>query len=305
MTPETFLADIPLSTAVGAYHGTSWTPEKRGESTRNEYAQTLAADFAEFSAEVAKKPELSAVFAEEFDRYRAGFRKRYLAMLHSQSRCVSWAIAGPSNFPARRMEKRNDIAHRRLSEMLEFRERARKAIWRTLRPELRPIMAGDSDACEALRAKIEKAEAFHAQMLAVNKAHKAFLKDPASLDTCGLSDELKDQIRRYKPQYSWEPHPIAPFEFQNHSANIRRMKERLEQISKAKATPASEAQGTAARIEDCPGENRVRLFFPGKPDKEVRDRLKSAGFRWSPTIGAWQAYRNHRSMEVAKKEAGL
>ncbi len=305
MTKETFLADISLCTATAAHNGTSWTPEKRGESTRNEYAQTLAADYEEFAAIAADKPELAPLFAEEFARYREGFRKRYVAMLHSQSRCVSWAIAGPSNFPGRRMQKRADVAHKRLEEMLEFRQRAKKAIRRALCPELRPIMAGDGDACEALKAKIEAAQSLQEGMKAINAAHKAFLKDPASLDKCTLPQSTKDQIRNYKPRYSWEPHPIAPFELTNNSANIRRMKERLETISQAKATPATEAEGSAARLEDCPAENRVRLFFPGKPDAEVRGRLKSGGFRWAPTIGCWQAYRNHRTLELANKEAGV
>lgn len=311
-TPETltaeFLRDIPLSTAIAAHNGTSWTPEKRGESTRNEYASTLAADYMAFAAVVAQKPELANLFLEEFERYRDGFRKRYLAMLHSRSRCLSSAITGPSNFPVRRNEKRNDIAHKRLTEMLDFRTEARKAIMRKLHPELRPIMAGDEDACEALKAKIEAAEARHAQMKAINVAHKRFLKDPDTLDTCGLSDELKDQIRRYVPRYSWEPHPIAPFEFQNHGANIRRLKERLEQITQAKATPTTVTEGPndcGIRIEDCPAENRVRLFFPGKPDADVRTRLKSGGFRWAPTLGCWQAYRNWRTLELANKEAGV
>lgn len=90
MTPETFLPDIPLQTAVAAHSGTSWTPEKRGEHTRAEYAATLAADYAEFALVLVDKPELAPQFLEEFARYREGFRKRYLAMLHSNARCVSW-----------------------------------------------------------------------------------------------------------------------------------------------------------------------------------------------------------------------
>jgi hypothetical protein len=41
------------------------------------------------------------------------------------------------------------------------------------------------------------------------------------------------------------------------------------------------------------------IFFPGKPDEKTRDSLKSSGFRWSPSSGAWQAYRNDRSRYYA------
>lgn len=305
MNKETFLTDIPLSTAVAAYNGTSMSPERRGESTRNEYAQTMAEDYAELATLITNKPELATTLEAEFARYRAGYRTRYLDYLHSSSRCVSSFIAGPSNFPAARMNKRADIAHRRLNEFLDFRKRALEAIRRTLCPELRPIMAGDADAVDRLRAEIAEAEAYHAQLLGVNKAHKAFLKDPASLDRSPLPEKQKQLIRNYKPEYSWEPHPIPPYRFTNNGANIRRMKQRLETITAAKAAPQVEAEGTNARFEDCPPDNRVRLFFPGKPSAEVRTRLKSGGFRWSPTIGAWQAYRHDHTIELAKREAGL
>src|ERR1019366_2746854 len=94
------------------------------------------------------------------------------------------------------------------------------------------------------------------------------------------------------------------YKLTNNNANLRRMRQRLEVISRDQAKEATETQGSAARLEECPAENRVRLFFPGKPSEEVRTLLKSKGFRWSPTIGAWQAYRNHWSMEAAKQVAG-
>ena len=124
----------------------------------------------------------------------------------------------------------------------------------------------------------------------------------AALIAAGFSDGQAKTL--------FEPDCFGGFGFQNfklsnNGANIRRMKKRLESISRNQATPATEMQGEIARVEDCPADNRVRLFFPGKPSQEVRSRLKSSGFRWSPTIGAWQAYRNSRSMETAKREAGI
>lgn len=306
MNLETLVSDIPLSVAENAYRGVSFTPERRGQSERAGYAAQLAEDYAHFCKMISgEKAVLAPLLEEEFARYREGYRSRLLKKLHSDSRCISWMITGPSNFPTRRNEKRNNVAHKRLEELLEFRQRALAAITKKLCPELRPIMAGDSDALESLQKKIAGEEALLAGYHAVNKAHKAFLKDPATLDAAPFPEERKKLIRDYKPRYSWEPHPIAPFEFTNLSANIRRLKKRLESLTEAKATPASETEGTLARLEDCPADNRVRLFFPGKPAADVRERLKHAGFRWSPTLGCWQAYRNSSTAETARKEAGL
>ena len=93
------------------------------------------------------------------------------------------------------------------------------------------------------------------------------------------------------------------FELTNLGANIRRMQERIEHLRKVQAIPTSTVQGSVARMEDCPAENRVRLFFPGKPSEEVRRQLKSKGFRWTPSLGCWQAYRNAWSVKAAEDEA--
>jgi hypothetical protein len=299
-----YAIDIPTELARAAYSGVSFTPEKRAQQVQDGYNATLQSDLANLQKLIVNKPEMVATLAAEFERYRQGYRDRYLKKLASDSRCMSWMITGRANFPVRQMEKRNNIAHKRLTELLEFRKRALAVIRKTLCPELRPIMSGDSDAVERLKEKIEAAEKLQAEMKAVNAAHKAFLKNPASLDASLLSDALKAKIRAYKPQYSWEPHPIAPFEMTNNNANIRRMKGRLVEVGRNQAIEATEAEGEHARMEDCPADNRVRLFFPGKPSPEVRDRLKASGFRWTPTLGCWQAYRHEHTRQAALREVG-
>lgn len=291
--------DIPLSLAVSAFSGVSMSPERRGESTRTEYAQQLEQDYATLTAHAIKGGTLE-LLEEEFSRFREGCAKRQRAYLASSSRCISSFITGPSNFPVRRAQKRNDVAHKRLTELIEGRERTLKAIIRNLRPDLRPIMSGDSDAIQRLQDELSKLEADQARMKAINTAHKKFQKDPAIIDVLDLSDSDRRIIRNYKPAYSWEPHPFAPYELTNNNANIRRIKERIAGLSITKATPETVTETDGLRIEDCPADNRIRLFFDGKPDADIRGRLKSNGFRWTPSIGAWQAYRNSNSLSIAQ-----
>ena len=35
-------------------------------------------------------------------------------------------------------------------------------------------------------------------------------------------------------------------------------------------------------------ESDILFFFDGKPNEETRSLLKSHGFRWAPSVGAWQ-----------------
>lgn len=301
-----FASDIPESLARSAHAGTSFVPEERAAQMRSEYAETLARDYEALSR-FATTEEKRATLAEEFERYREGYRKRTCAWLSSRSRCLSTMVTGPSNFNTRRNEKRNDVADRRGRELVEFRERALAAIRKTLCPELRPIMSGDSDAQERLEEKLKKAEALQERMKAANAAIRKYAKvgpdaQVAALVVLGFPQEIARKL--LEPDFCGRI-GFAEFEIRNNNANIRRMKARLEGVTRDRATPTTEEEGASARLEDCPAENRVRLFFPGKPEASVRDTLKSGGFRWTPTIGAWQAYRNPGSIALARRVAGV
>lgn len=288
--------------AAGAFHGVSMDPEGRARRAVEGYESECSQYVAKMREQAAKGGTQDLV-EEEIARFVAGYRRHAAAYLASSSRCVSSFIAGPSNFPAARMNKRADIAHKRSNELAEFCDRALKAAVSRLRPDLRPIMAGDADAVERLEVELAALLARQAHMKAVNAAHARFLKSPASLDAAELSEAAKAAIRAYKPAYSWEPHPFPPYALSNHSANVRRVEKRLAAVKAAKAAPVAEVSsvsGNGIRCEDDPPANRVRLFFPGKPAEAVRSTLKSSGFRWAPSLGCWQAYRNYRAMQVAR-----
>lgn len=298
-----YLGDIPADLARAAHNGTSWTPEQRGPQEIGMYARQLAHDYAEL-AKLATTDAKRADLAREFERYRAGYRTRYVARLSAMSRCVSTAITGGSNFNVRRAEKANRSAEARTTDLIEYRKRAIAAIRRTLTPELQPIMAGDGDAITRLDAQIEKAERTQALMAASNAAIRKKAGPEAQIAALVALGHPRGVAVSLLQADDMGRIGFASYQLTNNGANIRRMKERRAAIATAKETPATECAGAVARLEDCPADNRVRLFFPGKPDADVRARLKSAGFRWSPTIGAWQAYRNPRSIEVARREAG-
>jgi hypothetical protein len=299
--------DIPLDVARSAHHGTSFDPERRGTQERSGYATTLSQDFAHLS-NLATTDEKKATLETEFARYREGFRKRTLAHLSAKSRCFSTMITGPSNFPVRRHAKANAAEDRRRTELLEFRERALKAIRKVLQPELAPIMAGDGDALTRLREKLANLERSQETMKAANAAIRKHAKagrdaQVAALIEVGLPET---EARELLKPGRFAGDGFAHFTLTNNGAEIRRCKKRIESIGKAQALPAVEVETESGiRLEDSPAENRIRIFFPGKPDEAVRTAMKQHGFRWSPTIGAWQAYRNHGSLQHARKVAGL
>jgi len=306
MESTNFAADIPLSLAVSAFGGVSMSPERRGASAQAGYAQDMAQDYETMRIQAVKGGTLD-LLPEVFARYRGRQAGAYRAYLASSSRCVSSFIAGPSNFPAARMNKRNDIAHRRLTEYLDGGKMAMQAAIRTLRPDLRAIMAGDADAIDRLAVKIANAERSQERMKEANKAIRTHAKSGhahqvEALMALGFTET--QSIELIKPDFCGRI-GFANYQLTNNNANIRRMKDRLEQISKAQATEVQSVECVnGVTLEDDAPSNRVRLYFPGKPDEAIRTELKANGFRWAPSIGAWQAYRNRHTLTTAKRLAG-
>lgn len=48
-------------------------------------------------------------------------------------------------------------------------------------------------------------------------------------------------------------------------------------------------------------DNRVEIYFDGKPSNEVRDYLKQNHFRWYPYTKCWYSYKSKHNIEVADK----
>jgi hypothetical protein len=298
--------EIPLNVATAAHAGSSFVPERRGEQERESYAAQMVADY-EALAKYATTDEKRATLDEEFARYKTGYRAKFLAYLGANARCLSPMITGPSNFPTARNRKRLDTAHKRLEELEGFRGRALDAIRKTLRPELRPVMAGDDDAVERLKTKIAQHQNLQKLMVDSNAAirqHKSAGPEAQIAALVALGHKQATAEDLLKPDFCGRI-GFASYQLSNNGNNIRRMETRLAEISKAKVAEVTEAQGEHAKLEDNPGDNRVRLFFPGKPSDVTRARLKSAGFRWTPSMGCWQAYRNHNTIATARREAGV
>jgi hypothetical protein len=171
--------------------------------------------------------------------------------------------------------------------------------------ERRPtIQASDSDAVEQYREKLAKLTAQREQIKATNNAWRKFTKskDAAPLHALGFDDAAITRMsERIATAYSWEKQPHPGWELTNLGARIRDVEQKIERLERDKATPEKVVESAGGvRLEDCPQDNRLRLFFPGKPDEATRTRLKGSGFRWAPSLGCWQAYRNTRAHLLAQ-----
>lgn len=158
------------------------------------------------------------------------------------------------------------------------------------------VSSDDPDGVDKLTEKLAKLEAAHAKMIAANKAIRA--GDDAALVALvgqGAADRLK------VPPYPGGPIGFPSYSLTNNGATIRATKARIEQL-KAAATVESKTIETnvGCTVIENADENRVQIVFPGKPDEATRALLKSRGFRWSPTAGAWQRFLNNAGRWAAQ-----
>jgi uncharacterized protein DUF3560 len=166
------------------------------------------------------------------------------------------------------------------------------------------ISASDSDAIDQYREKLARLTAQRDNMKAVNAAWRKFerTKNPSELEALGFDAHQIETLQlKIATAYSWEKQPFVKWQVSNLGAVIRDTQKKLAAAEARAAQPEQEIanEENGIRLEDSPSENRVRLYFPGKPAAEIRTQLKRNGFRWAPSLGCWQAFRNWHSQQHA------
>lgn len=166
----------------------------------------------------------------------------------------------------------------------------------------RTIFSDDPEAVfklEEKAAKLEKCQETMKKANAIIRKHN--LEDAAEREKCVAAlvtaCQVKEESARrwivadYAGRYGFPSYALS-----NNNAEIRRCKLRIKQLQKRQERETTErtteTEAGAVRIVENAEENRLQLFFPGKPAEVVRSLLKSYGFRWSPFNGCWQAYLN-------------
>jgi hypothetical protein len=164
------------------------------------------------------------------------------------------------------------------------------------------LTSDDPEAIRVQRARLSELEAGHARAKALNAAWRK--GQEAGLVAAGLSEAEAAELGKDARRFSWTTRK-GPFDLANSAARVKAAKERLAELEEIEtrrraALEASSDQGDDAsiaevlergegwRIERDDVDVRVRIFFDGKPSEAVRAVVKRYGFRWAPSVGAWQ-----------------
>ncbi len=197
----------------------------------------------------------------------------------------------------RRHRRDLDRIQRGFSKSVELHNEAESLLRRAERAERSgAVSSDDPEAVTKLREKLEGLDRARARMVSANKAVRS-AKPREALAALGFSESLIAKALTPDPMGNIG---FPSYALRNAASEAARVRKRIAEIeTRATRPPPSAIEFAGARVEEA--DNRVRIVFEAKPNKEIRAALKGAGFRWSPTAGAWQRHSSNAAWYEAKR----
>lgn len=198
----------------------------------------------------------------------------------------------------KRHRKALERQDRKLQAAVETSRAADRAASRA-RGAGRSISSDDPEAIDALEARLKSLEEKRELWKRVNKLWRK--GGAEALREGGIREDLVATAERTMGQCPWLK---VPLDTKNLSANIRRIRKRIEELEeRAEMEAAPDIEGDGFTIEEDVDENRIRFYFDERPDRETCRAMKSAGFRFSRRHMAWQRHLNAQGRAAALRMA--
>lgn len=284
MNTERKYFHINESSARTAHNMMSMRDYSEGSTTAGYRSEVdKAYDIADKVAE--KKPEEAERAYRLAERYSKKMAEYYNKESSIGMMCPSVMISGAGNFPVKKKE-RQLAAWERNHEFYQYVQGILAKIENILYGR-EIIKSDDERAIEKLEEKLEDMKKLHEDMKAANKALRLKDKEAGNdqLREMGYSEESIEELR--KPDYLGRV-GYPNFQLSNNNANIHRVEERLKRLKAVKERGSSEQEYKTFKVVENTEAMRYQIIFDGKPDAEIRTLLKSNGFKWTPSQGAWQ-----------------
>ena len=252
-----------------------------------------------FEIAQAQKKRVDPMYHEKIDSLLDTYARKLAAnMNHSfaiDARVPSILIAGGSNFPVRQKEKQNAA---RDSNMQEW-QYIQGLLDKIRSTGMGGIRQDDPQAIPKLQKKLDELVKAQETMKAVN----AYYRKHGTLDGCPhLSpDNIENLKADMASSWHYEKKPFQSWELSNNNAEIHRVRQRIESLTRAKETVYVGWEFDGGHVEANREQSRLQVFFEDKPDAGARQQLKEHGFRWAPSVGAWQRLLNGNAYYAADR----
>lgn len=248
----------------------------------------------------SRKAKVSPYYHDKLDGLLDRYARRLAEWMNAYNRnrasCPSVLVSGAGNFPVNKKRKQNA---REDSLWQEYKE------IEAILDKIKGVGTGgvdlaDPHAREMLEEQLKKEQDLLEYCKAANayyRKHKT-LRGYADL-TDTAADELTGQenfaIRLYEK-------PYADYELTSIRGKIKRIQARIEELDKRQSGAMAEGwKFDGGEVVMNTTENRVQIIFDARPDEETRSTLKSNGFRWAPSQGAWQRQLTDNAINVCQR----
>lgn len=291
-------ATISEATAKAAKNAYSFSDYVHGSATAH-YRDEVDECYRLACWAAERRPKEEERIQRLFDRFVVGLAANINAENRNTASCPSVMIAGASNFPVRKKEKQNsrrETLYKEYQYIMEIPEKIRAIGNNTA------IYSDEDDAIEQLE---EKAEKYRAYLEHMKKCNAHYRKHGTMKGFEDITDERAEELdKEIKSFFHQVPYPA--YELTSARNKMKAAEERAEELKKLKAKAEQSTEDKYPHVDGVKVvENaeamRIQLIFEGKPSEKVRDILKSRGFRWSPSYGAWQRQLTDNGKYATKK----
>lgn len=274
-TEKELIKLIPYETARAAYYWNSFSPDERAKSTINEFATTIIALYVKLEALDNSRIE---EIEKDIEDFTAKYLKKYLVWLSAKSRTASSAITGPARFPTEKNRKALDLEHKRLSEMNDWEEKVKKILIKKYKIVAKEDM---QKVIEEYRGYFQSGQYTkeNTKNALMTKLLRVVKDDPNRFE------EIKELLKGATDMFTAK----------------HKIHRELEAIKIKQTAESNEEEVNGIRIVDNIQENRIQLFFEGKPEKDTITYLKSKCWKWTPSKSCWQNWRNPQRMREIKE----
>ena len=292
------MTELNKELAMRAHHGTSFSPEKRGQWIIKEFGDHVGR-IREDLMKRAKTEEDIDFINGEMSLLSSGYASKMNDQLASQSRCMSTMIAGPSNFNTRSAQKANTAYDNKIEATNAYLDRAISSIRRRLKKMQIEAAGGEA---EVMKSNLRRAEEAQERMKDTNKILRSKkLSDDEKIQTVADKYGYPDQLIHELMHPDWGKPGFKSYQLTNNNANIRRMRERVDALQKKEDTPTTEIKFNGGKIIDNCEDDRVQIDFDEKPNDAMLAKLNGSGWRWAPSVMMWQRKRTNAAMYSAKE----
>jgi len=254
-----------------------------------------------FALAQEQKKRVDPMYHEKIDSLLDTYARKLAANMNHgyeiDARVPSILIAGGSNFPVRQKEKQNAA---RDSNMQEW-QYIQGLLDKIRSTGMGGIRQDDPQAIPKLQKKLAGLEKAQETMKAVN----AYYRKHGTLDGCPhLSPENLENLKADMASgWHYEKKPFQSWELSNNNAEIRRVRQRIESLTRANEVAYVGWEFDGGHVEANREQGRLQVFFDGKPEADARQQLKEHGFRWAPSVGAWQRLLNDNAYYASDRIA--